>query len=266
MKIYSLASGSSGNCTYVESNQAKVLIDAGVSCKKITQDLKDMGVDAKSISSILVTHEHIDHIKGIRVFSKKYDTPVYATDKTWEGMESVVTEIAEKNKKYLELSGTEVDDLKIETFSVSHDAMDPIGFCMHEKNETFGMATDTGYVTSDIKKHLTGADFLFIEANHDIDMLKEGSYPGHLKKRILSNRGHLSNIDAGMGLTSLISGKTKKIALAHLSADNNTPDLAKVTVERILDEVRIQTDVNIANRGSLTDLYNERKNNNEFSR
>ncbi|MBU7007268.1 MBL fold metallo-hydrolase [Phosphitispora fastidiosa] len=237
MRVCTLASGSSGNCTYIEGNGASVLVDAGLSGKAIKQGLETIGVDPLDLDGIMVTHEHLDHIKGAGILSRRYDLKIYATAMTWEQMLPTVGNIEDCNRGVLRREDyLEIEDLKIECFETSHDAAESIGFCFASGRVKVGITTDTGLLTRQARKHVDGSDLLIFEANHDLDMLKSGRYPWSVKQRILSDRGHMSNIAAGHCLASLISGKTNKVILAHLSRDNNTPELAFKTVADVLQE------------------------------
>lgn len=237
MRVCTLASGSSGNATYVEGDGAAVLVDAGLSGKAIAGQLEAIGVDPLGLKGILVTHEHIDHIKGVGVLARKHNLCVYATEQTWGEILPLIGEIPESSRCVLESGRTlEVEDLKIDCFSTSHDAVDSIGFSIHCGDSRLGITTDTGYLTGCARKYIDGSDLLIFEANHDMQMLKTGKYPWKLKQRILSDKGHLSNIAAGHCLASLVNGKTKGVILAHLSKENNLPELAYSTVARVLEE------------------------------
>jgi len=237
MRVCTLASGSSGNATYIEGESSAVLVDAGLSGKAIVRGLESVGVEPSSLGGVLITHEHIDHIKGAGVLARRFDLKVFATEQTWEEITPLIGEIPECNRLVLEpRKSVEIEDLKIECFETSHDAVDSIGFCFNSKDIHVGITTDTGYLTGSARKHINGADLLIFEANHDLHMLKNGRYPWALKQRILSDRGHLSNIAAGHCLASLVSGNTKAVILAHLSKENNTPELAFSTVAEVLQE------------------------------
>lgn len=240
MRVCTLASGSSGNATYIQGGDSAVLVDAGLSGKAIVQGLADISVDPSTLDGILVTHEHIDHIRGVGVLARKYNLDVYATEQTWDQMNSHLGKIPECNQHVLETGRVlEMEDLQIEHFDTSHDAVDSIGFSFHSEGFAVGIATDTGYLTTSARKYIEGSDMFVFEANHDVQMLKTGSYPWRLKQRILSDRGHLSNIAAGHCLASLVRGNTKGIILAHLSRENNMPDLAYSTVAKVLNEAGV---------------------------
>ena len=235
MRVCTLASGSNGNATYIGGDNAAVLVDSGLSGKTVTQELDSLGIDPTGLRGILVTHEHTDHIKGVGVLSRKLDLKIYATEQTWEAIKPTVGKIADYNQCVLETGrALEVEDLQIEHFNTSHDAVDSVGFCVQSRKSRIGISTDTGYLTAPARRSLDGSDLLVFEANHDLQMLRQGSYPWALKQRILSDRGHLSNIAAGHCLASLVSGKTKGVILAHLSKENNCPELAYSTVAKVL--------------------------------
>lgn len=237
MRVCTLASGSSGNSVYVEGGGLAILVDVGLSGKAITGSLESIAVDPSKLEGILVTHEHTDHIKGVGILSRKFDLKVYATENTWEAMMSSIGKVPDYNRCILESGkGLKIGGLQIEHFETSHDAVDSVGFSFFSEGVKVGVATDTGYLTQAARKSLEESDLLVFEANHDVNMLKMGRYPWYLKQRILSDKGHLSNIAAGHCLSSLVSGNTKGVILAHLSKENNLPELAYQTVAEILEE------------------------------
>lgn len=247
IKFCSLASGSSGNCQYLETDRTRVLIDAGLSGKKVEDLLTAIKVCPTTIDSILVTHEHRDHIKGVGVLSRRYDIPIYANAGTWSGMWGVIGEIKNKNIKIFETNKFfQLRDLDIYPFGIFHDATEPVGYCLYYKNEKISILTDTGCVNNEIKDNIKGSSIYLIESNHDIKMLKEGKYPWFLKERIMSPHGHLSNEDAGDLIADIVKGKGEKVLLGHLSKENNTPFLAYNTVKRILRGVGIKAQKDIS--------------------
>lgn len=222
-----LASGSSGNCTYLESSTTRLMIDAGLSGKKIEVLLGQIGRQACDLDGILVTHEHKDHVHGVGVLSRKYKLPVYANRRTWSVMEKLIGIIDEDLKRYIEPNTlTTIGDIDIETFEVSHDAIQPQFYAFQKANKQFVMLTDTGYVSDRLRSQLKNASAYLIESNHEIEMLRYGKYPWSLKRRILSDKGHLSNEDGALAMTDLIGKDTKSIYLGHLSQDNNTKEIA----------------------------------------
>ncbi len=233
MYFGTIASGSSGNCLYVGTETTHLLVDAGVSCKKILEGLKSFGVDGKDIQAILVTHEHSDHISGIGVLSRKFHIPVYATCQTLRALQNVKSlgdlsksdfYVIEPDRPFL------VGDIKAEAFSIPHDAADPVSYTFESHGSKIGTVTDLGCYDDTIVSCLRDSDLLYIEANHDIRMLQAGPYPYPLKQRILGSRGHLCNEMTGKLIALLHSDHLKHVILGHLSKENNYPDLALETV------------------------------------
>ncbi|ATD56103.1 MBL fold metallo-hydrolase [Clostridium chauvoei] len=237
MKFCSLYSGSSGNSIFIASEEARILIDAGLPGKKIDEALKKIGEDPKAIDGIFITHEHSDHIKGVGVVSRKYDIPIYANANTWTAMENNIGKIKEHNIKIIDRRSTiEIKDLDIKSFNIPHDAIAPCGYTIHSKGKNVSVATDFGIYTQEIKDNIKDSDVILLESNHDVSMLKFGPYPYSLKRRILSEVGHLSNEDCGRAIVDLLSHKPgKNIILGHLSGTNNHPDLAFETVLSVLN-------------------------------
>lgn len=249
MIFCSLYSGSSGNCIFASSDNAKILIDAGLPGKKIDEALKHIGQEANEIDGIFITHEHIDHIKGVGVLSRKYDIPIYASPNTWVAMENNIGKIKEHNIKVMDRRSTiSINDLDIKSFNIPHDAAGPVGYTMDCKGKRISLATDFGIFTEEIRDNIKESDVILLESNHDINMLKMGPYPYTLKRRVLSEVGHLSNEDCGNAITDILRyGLGKKIILGHLSGTNNHPDLAYETVSGILREngINIGGDVHL---------------------
>lgn len=234
MQIHVLASGSTGNAIFFDFDSTKILIDAGISTRRIQQALNSVGTGLEELDGILITHEHRDHVAGLLTMTKKHRMPVYTRPGTWDAMYCRDV-IPEECRKDIGVS-LDIGDVKIEPFDISHDAADPIGFNLYHNNRKYSVATDLGFVTDTVKKSLSLADAMVLESNHDVDMLKNGSYPWMLKRRIMSNRGHLSNVDAGWTLGRLTRKNHTKVFLAHLSQENNRPELALATVSTILQE------------------------------
>lgn len=250
-----LSSGSTGNATVVDGGDGKVLIDAGLSAKKVEQLLKERGMSAKDLDAILVTHEHADHIKGLGAVARKYDLPVYANEKTWEALDQQIGEIAEANRCVMQTGELrDFGSLQVESYGISHDAAEPVGYCFYQGEEKLSVATDLGYMSSKVKEQVRDSDVLVLESNHDIEMLRMGRYPWNIKRRILSDLGHLSNEAAGAGLIDVMSTKTKRVYLAHLSRDHNLMDLARLTVGNVVDEQLAPDD----HRAKLMDTYYDR--------
>ncbi|PRR82183.1 MBL fold metallo-hydrolase [Clostridium vincentii] len=238
MIFCSLYSGSSGNSIFVSQDNTNILIDAGLPGKKIDEALKIIGQKGKELDGIFITHEHGDHIKGVGVLSRKYDIPIYANDKTWCAMERSIGNIKESNIKIIDRRSTvEVGGLSVKSFVIPHDAIAPVGYTIASKNKIVSVATDFGIFTEEIYSNIKDSDSILLECNHDISMLKYGPYPYSLKRRILSEVGHLSNDDCGKALVNIAKcGEGKKILLGHLSKTNNHPDLAFQTVLSIMQE------------------------------
>ncbi|MBB6695095.1 MBL fold metallo-hydrolase [Cohnella xylanilytica] len=233
-----LASGSTGNATVVSSDAATVLVDAGLSAKKIDELLKERDVSGQELDAIFVTHEHSDHIKGLGALARKYELPVYANEKTWAAMHKGIGELADDQRKIMATdSAMEIFDLRIESYAISHDAAEPVGYCFYSGGAKLSLATDLGYVSDKVMRQLKQSDVLVLESNHDVNMLRMGRYPWNIKRRILGDTGHLSNEAAGEALCQLLgSGGTRRVYLGHLSQEHNQMDLAKLTVNTILED------------------------------
>ncbi len=233
MKLCSIASGSSGNCIFAGSETTGILIDAGISGKRIEAGLNSIDRKTAEMDAIFVTHEHIDHIAGLGVLARRYGIPIYTTQGTYDAV--LKTKSVGKMPEGLFRPVTpdtdvQVGDLNIHPFSISHDAADPVGYRVESGDKKAAVATDLGFYNDYITEQLTGLDALLLESNHDVRMLEVGSYPYHLKQRILGKRGHLSNESAGQLLCSVLHDNLKHIVLGHLSRENNYPSLAFETV------------------------------------
>mgnify|MGYP004522214719 FL=1 len=237
LNFCSLYSGSSGNSLFVETENTKILIDAGMSCKKIEEALKSIDIEPSSINAILVTHEHSDHVKGVSTISRKFDIPVFSAKETFEAMPTQTEKISENNINYFNLSEKfYINDLGILPFSIPHDAANPCGFNIIKGNEhQISIATDIGHMTKSIVNHLEGSEFILLESNYDTEVLKCCSYPYRLKSRIAGETGHLSNNMAGKTISYLLKNSNLNTAmLGHLSKESNFPELAYQTV---IDEI-----------------------------
>ena len=235
MRLCSIASGSSGNCIYVGHASTHLLIDAGISGKRIEQGLAQIGVDPGSISGILVTHEHSDHIQGIGVLARKYQVPIYGTVETFCAMKKGKVNIGKVDDALLQQVFPEkelfIGEVQVTPFSISHDAANPVAYVLRADGHKIGMATDLGVYTENIMEHLKDAEILYLESNHDVNMLMVGGYPYYLKQRILGAHGHLSNDTAAELLCRLHHKGLQHVLLAHLSKENNYPELAYETVK-----------------------------------
>lgn len=232
MRTSVLSSGSKGNCVLVETNNTKVLIDLGVTKSYVEERLKELEVDPKDIKAILITHTHVDHIQGLKVFLKKYNVKLYVNKvilnllhEYIEGFDYVLYE-----EPYFK-----IEDIEVNVIKTSHDVKGSVGFILTNGNKSMVYLTDTGYINNKYFERLSNRDLYIMESNHDVEMLMNGNYPFHLKRRILSDKGHLSNDDASYYLSQFIGNKTKTIILAHLSDDNNTYQKAEQTLINVLN-------------------------------
>ncbi|MBQ7793400.1 MAG: MBL fold metallo-hydrolase [Clostridia bacterium] len=233
--LCSLISGSSGNCSLISHKGTNILVDCGMSGKRLECLLDSLDLKGGDLDAILVTHEHIDHISGIGVVSRRYNLPVYATEQTHSAMD--IGRIGEDNIKIIEPDRPfELGNVTANAFSIPHDAADPVGYRFFCGGKKYSVATDIGTMTNELFDSISGSDAVILEANHDIEMLKNGSYPENLKKRILGNFGHMSNELSAKCALALANRGTKKIMLSHLSNENNTPALAYNTVSAKLCE------------------------------
>lgn len=235
LRFSPLFSGSSGNAIYVGCGDAHVLVDAGLSGSRIVHELEKVGVRPEQLTAILATHEHIDHVRGVGVLSRKYRLPVYATEGTWAGMSAKIGEV-EASRRCRMIAGQDfyLGSLNVMPFATPHDANEPVGLCFSCGGTRFALATDLGCIKNGWMNYVRGADAVLLESNYDPDMLQAGSYPYDLKRRILSNRGHLCNDDAGKCAMELVNCGAKHIVLGHLSKENNFPELARRCCEDAL--------------------------------
>lgn len=232
----SLYSGSTGNSSIVQSNKTKILVDVGESAKKIAEALASINVNPFSIDAILITHEHSDHVKGLAVFSKKYNVPVYANIETWNAMQKYKEKLNEENIKTFTFNKFKIGDIEVNPFPIPHDAANPCGFNLFHDNKKMSIATDIGHMSKEIITNLSDSSFLLLEANYEPEILKCSSYPYMLKERIKGPNGHLSNSDAGKTISYLVDHGLNQVMLGHLSKENNFPELAyKTVVEELIE-------------------------------
>ena len=231
----SLVSGSSGNCSLISDGKTTLLVDCGLSCKKLEEALAKAKVNPYDISAMLITHEHSDHIKGAGIVSRKYNLPVFATLKTHEYMNLGKTESC--NVQYVSPDVCiEIGSIGVRPFSIPHDAVDPVGYNFFFGEKKLSLATDIGKMNTSVLEKLKGSLAVLLESNHDVAMLQNGRYPSHLKRRILSDLGHLSNADAAKCVLELVKSGTYHFMLGHLSQENNTPTAAYTTTKNYLEE------------------------------
>ena len=234
MNLCSIASGSSGNCIYTGTDNTGVLIDAGISAKRIEQGLASIDRNIKEIKGIFISHEHSDHIKGIGVLARKHHIPIYGTKGTIGAIKNCSSLGAIDEELYRIIrpgEDVQIDDLTIKPFRISHDAAEPVAYRMECGEKAAAIATDLGFYNQEIVDKLQNLDVLLLESNHDTHMVQVGGYPYHLKQRILSDRGHLSNESAGKLLCHLLHDNLKAVFLGHLSKENNYEELAYETVK-----------------------------------
>lgn len=263
MRLCSIASGSSGNCICVGTESHQVLIDAGISGKRVENGLQQIGLTTKDINGILITHEHSDHISGLGVLSRRYGLPIYATEKTIQAILSVKSvgkideslfHVIKPDEKFT------IGDMQIEPIRISHDAADPVAYLLSQGRKKMGVVTDLGKYDKYIIDKLQGLDVLLLEANHDIHMLQVGSYPYPLKQRILGDKGHLSNELSGQLLSHVLHDKLKAVLLGHLSQENNYAELAYETVRLEIDmgDTPYKADdfpIHVAKRDTISEVF-----------
>ena len=250
MKVSVLSSGSKGNTTYIETDNTKILIDIGNTSKYVKEKLEDFGVEPADLDAILITHTHVDHVKGLKVFEKKYNVPVYITDVMYKALDFLDS---------YELISDEFDikDIHITAIKTSHDTEDSRGYIISNNDKSIVYITDTGYINKKYFDLLSNKDLYIMESNHDVEMLSNGNYPFKLRQRILSDKGHLSNYDSSKYLSSFIGDNTKYILLAHLSEENNTEELAYETlISRLNTDNKHVDNIIITSQDKETELIN----------
>lgn len=238
MRLCSIASGSSGNCIYTGTEATHVLVDAGISGKKVEAGLHSLGLTGHDMDGILITHEHSDHINGLGVLCRRYRIPIYATPGTIGAIKSCKSLGEIPEELFHEVEADEaftIKDLTVRPMRISHDAAEPVAYRFSYGKKRAAVCTDLGIYNDYTVECLKGMDVLLLEANHDVNMLQVGSYPYYLKQRILGNRGHLSNENAGRLLSRVLHDDLKKVVLGHLSQENNLPELAYEAVRLEID-------------------------------
>lgn len=263
LRFISFGSGSSGNCYLLFTDKDALLIDVGVGLRKLKKDLSCYGLSFSMIHNILITHDHADHVKSVGAISSLADIPVYATKLVHEGIfrnYCVKKKVKAENACIVEPGQKQrIGDFDVVAFHVPHDSTDNVGYMIEAEGVRFAIMTDAGYVTEEMASYINKTDYLVIEANHDEEMLMAGNYPDYLKRRILSNTGHLSNKNCALALVENMSPRLKHVWLCHLSNDNNHPELAKKTVESILRESGIDVGeslkLDVLKRTTPTGIY-----------
>lgn len=262
MRVCSFSSGSKGNCTYIESDGAKILLDVGVTVKHVLECFVQLDVAPQDVDAIIITHEHSDHIKGVEAFSKKFDTPIFCHEKLFSVLSSQMPS-CEKNIRTFK-SNFSIGGLEVCPFELSHDSISCFGYRMFDETGSASFVTDTGYLPDYATKVIESSSLVFLEANYDPDMLFACSYPTFLKKRIMSNRGHLSNLDSAKIIEWLSKTGTKVVVLSHISENSNTPYLAYNTIKNYLESHNVVVGQNIKiginYQNKLNSIYKLTKN------
>ena len=249
--VHTLASGSSGNALLLSCGESHILLDAGISCRRITAALRELGLEPGSLAAILITHTHADHISGLQTLLKRCDAPVLATERAGRELAWRLS-AAEARLEALDFGvSRSIGEFAVTAVPTSHDAPGSCGFRLDTEDGSVGVLTDTGYVTDEAAEILEGVELAVLEANHDIETLRSGPYPYYLKQRILGPQGHLSNDDAARFAAALAESGASEIVLAHLSRENNTPAMAQTAVEQALSAAGISPLLSVAPRDCL---------------
>ncbi len=262
LQVCTLASGSSGNAIYVGTEDKKILVDAGLSGKEINKRLKEINLGVKELDLILITHEHSDHIKGAGVLARRCNIPLYATEGTWEASADKLGKIDKDCRCVIDTKGFSIGSCDIKPFPIPHDAREPVGYTIASRTAKVAIATDMGEITNEVMSEIKDSNLVILESNHDLEMLKIGPYPWSLKKRVMSTKGHLSNDDAGAGVVELVKNSVSCILLAHLSKDNNVPELAFLTIKNMLVDAGVNLEdikLDFAYQDSISQLYQVNK-------
>jgi phosphoribosyl 1,2-cyclic phosphodiesterase len=240
VSVTMLASGSRGNCAVVASASTKILVDAGISCRETFKRMKALGDDPRSLSAILITHEHCDHVYGLATLAKKLRIPVFMTGATHQAWARALRDEngrrpqLEKYERFESGHSFQVGEIAVKPFTIPHDAADPVGFTFRAEGVKVGIATDLGYLPVSVRDHLRGSDVLVMESNHDLEMLRVGPYPWSVKQRVMSRVGHLSNEALADFFTNDYDNSATFVVLAHLSDENNHPEVARRGAEKAL--------------------------------
>lgn len=241
-----LASGSTGNAVFVRAGSTNILIDAGVGIRQLQAAFSDIEIDMETLDAIIVTHEHSDHVRGLASLMRKCSVPIYTSQGTWSKIvhfwkdeEQVIARMIRADVPF------SLGEFVLEPFALSHDAEEPLGFSIHANGKKLVLATDLGYASDHIRSVTQGAHAYILEANHDVDLLRTGPYPWHLKRRILGDKGHLSNDSAGDYLCDVVTDDTASVYLAHLSKENNRPTLAHKVVQQSIAHLPVVAERNL---------------------
>ena len=254
-----LFSGSTGNSIYISCGGVRLLVDCGMSAARVEGALREIGVDIHDIDAMLITHEHVDHIRGLGVLCRKYGVPVYANEGTWDGILLRDSSIPLRCVHTF-YTGEDfyIGGVNVHPFAIPHDAKEPVGFAFEHQGLRCAVATDLGHISDTWMRAVTGCQALVLEANHDVEMVNRGPYPAHLKRRILGRNGHLNNEDCAKALLDLVKSGARCVFLSHLSADNNLPELAYNTVcQRLADagyDVGEEIRISVSRRDRVSDM------------
>lgn len=248
-----LASGSSGNAALLATAKARILVDAGLSMREIAKRLAAIGEDIAAVDAIVITHEHSDHVAGLPVLARRLRKPCYLTHLTAPAIDWGETPPALET--FQAGAAFSIRDIEIQSFSIPHDAKDPVGFCFEAEGIRIGIATDLGYIPESVKFHLRRTDLLLLEANHDLDMLKVGPYPWSVKQRVMSRVGHLSNLSMSEYLCENLEGSTAHLVLGHLSEHNNHPEIVRLVATQSLESRGFTTRLSIAAQHQPSEVF-----------
>jgi phosphoribosyl 1,2-cyclic phosphodiesterase len=248
-----LASGSSGNCSLLATDKTRLLIDAGLSLKELTRRLAIIGEQPEMLTAVIVTHEHSDHVSGLARLARKYGIPIYVTWLTAPNLEW--NEYEPSLELFQAGARFHIGDIEVQSFTIPHDACDPVGFCFRAEGVKVGVATDLGYVTDSIRVHTRGCDVLLLESNHDLDMLKVGPYPWSVKQRVMSRMGHLSNDSMSDFLLRDLDCGTSQLVLGHLSEHNNHPEIVRMVANEALKRRGLATALAIATQREPSPVF-----------
>lgn len=253
--VHTLASGSSGNALLLSCGDTHLLLDAGISCRRITTALRALGLSLQDIDTVLITHTHTDHISGLQTMLKRTDFPIRATARTCRELEYRMAGIWDRVDALDLCKPFVFRDCTITPFPTAHDAPGSCGYRIDTPDGSVGLITDTGYITDEAAEILPGVNLVFLEANHDIEALRSGPYPYYLKQRILGNQGHLCNEDAARFAVTLAEAGATEIVLSHLSQENNSPAMARNAVETALSAAGLEPELSVAPRDTLSDAH-----------
>ena len=253
--VHTLASGSSGNASLIRCGGTTVLLDAGISCRRITTSLRELGLTVDDLTAVLITHTHTDHIAGLQTMLKKSDFPIFTSQAAARDLLYRMPGCAGRLEAFVPGQSFVLGCCTVHPFAISHDAPGACGYRLDTEDGSVGLLTDSGYVTEEAAETLSGCDLVLLEANHDVETLECGPYPDYLKQRILGSSGHLSNETAARFAVTLTRSGTRELILSHLSRENNTPAMAYSTVERTLSAAGLSPRLTVAPRDCLSEAY-----------